>query len=86
MVVEVAVQEFVDGLYFPPVFKFPVSYPPHTIITLLSAAQTAEKYHLDEGTLVVEVVVQELVDGLYFPPVICPAPHIIISFPVHTAE
>src|ERR1043166_2734451 len=90
LVVLVAIQLSVPGLYLPPVFKAPPSYPPQTIISL--PVQT-EGAFLGEGALVVLVAVQLSVLGLYLPPVskeqppvkqLAPPPT-IISLPLHTA-
>ena len=87
MVVLVAVQLFVPGLYLPPVFnKNWLSCPPHTIISL--PVHTAVcKYRAEARPL---VAVQLSVLGLYLPPVpkgllLALPPHTIISLPVHTA-
>jgi hypothetical protein len=65
LVVLVAVQLSVLGLYRPPVFK-PV--PPQTIISL--PVQTAVCEFRALGALVVLVAVQLSVLGLYLPPVL----------------
>src|SRR6266403_579644 len=86
LVMLVAVQLSVLGLYFPPslktVMKGGSSFnPPHTIISL--PLQTAVCALRGEGALVVLMAVQLLELGLYFPP---PTPlQTIISLPVHTA-
>ena len=68
LVVLVAVQLSVLGLYLPPVFKSPlVLFPPQTIISL--PVQTAVWCHRATGALVVLVAVQLSVLGLYLPPV-----------------
>jgi hypothetical protein len=67
LVVLVAAQLSVFGLYLPPVLKsLDASAPPHTIISL--SVQTAGQYRAD-GALVVLVAVQLFVPGLYLPPV-----------------
>ena len=85
LVVLVAVQLSVLGLYLPPVFKSPVGklYPPQTIISL--PVHTAVCRLRAVGALVVLVAVQLSVLGLYLPPVLLPPPQTIISLPVHTA-
>src|SRR5215831_15254015 len=90
LVVLVAVQLSVLGLYLPPAFiKSPMmSCPPQTIISLL--VQTAVCRSRALGALVMLVAVQLSVLGLYRPPVLksmklpCP-PQMIISLPVQTA-
>ena len=69
MVVLVAVQLFVLGLYLPPVFKSKIDglYPPQRIISL--PVHTAVCKDRAEGTLVMLVAVQLSVLGLYLPPV-----------------
>jgi len=69
LVVVVAVQLFVPGLYLPPVFR-PLqkqSVPPQTIISL--PVQTAVGPIRPVGALVVVVAVQLSVLGVYLPPV-----------------
>lgn len=68
LVVLVAVQLSVLGLYLPPVLKkvLPL-YPPQTIISLL--LHTAVWYSRTEGALIVLVAIQLFVAGLYLPPV-----------------
>ena len=88
LVVLVAVQLSVLGLYLPPVFKLRLpSNPPHTIISL--PVHTAVFYARPVGALTVLVAVQLSVLGLYLPPVLKrPPPYppqTIISLPVHTA-
>src|SRR6476646_7178908 len=89
LVVLVAVQLSVLGLYLPPVFKGPIKgpSPPQTIISL--PVQTALCPSRAEGALVVLVAVQLSVLGLYLPPVFVepksvPPPQTIISLPVQT--
>jgi hypothetical protein len=69
LVVLVAIQLSVLGLYLPPVFKKPVGEfkPPHTIISL--PAQTAACRIRPSGASVMLVTVQLSVLGLYLPPV-----------------
>src|SRR5438046_3015731 len=69
LVVLVAVQLSVLGLYLPPVFKrLPFeSVPPQTIIAL--PVQTAVCSCRAEGALIVVVAVHVSVPGLYLPPV-----------------
>jgi hypothetical protein len=68
LVVLVAVQLSVLGLYLPPVFrKLLLSNPPQTIISF--PVQTAVCRARREGALVVLVAVQLFVLGLYLPPV-----------------
>jgi hypothetical protein len=90
LVVLVAVQLSVMGLYLPPVF--PPPSPPQTIISL--AVHTAVKIDpRAEGALVVLVAVQLSLLGLYLPPVFkrplqkvsVHPPQTIISSPVQTA-
>src|ERR1044071_6275854 len=91
LVVLVAVQLFVLGLYLPPVFKTTplLSYPPHTIISL--PVHTAVCLDRPLGTFVMLVAAQLSVPGLYLPPVFegtppsARPPQTIISLPVHTA-
>ena len=90
LVLPVAVQLSVLGLYLPPVLeKNPLkSIPPHTIISL--PVHTALCPSLPSGALVVLVAVQLSAPGLYRPPVFTPVlpsfpPQMIISPPVHTA-
>jgi hypothetical protein len=91
LVVLVAVQLSVLGLYLPPVFKIgppQPSCPPQTIISL--PLHTAVWDSRASGALVVLVTVQLLVLGLYLPPVLketgkSPPPQTIISLPLHTA-
>src|SRR5437588_12980246 len=90
LVVLVAVQVLVLGLYLPPVLKaLPPSHPPQIIISLpLQIAVCAFRAF---GALVVLVAVQLSAPGLYLPPVFkwfnsSPIPlQIITSLPVHTA-
>ena len=86
MVVLVATQLSVSGLYLPPVFRELVpSSPPQTIISL--PAHTAGALRA-EGALVVVVATQLSVSGLYLPPVFkrvklsSHPPQTIISLPV----
>ena len=68
LVVLVAVQLSVPGLYLPPVFrKLPPTSPPQTIISLPVQAAVWPDRAL--GALVVLVAVQLSVLPLYFPPV-----------------
>src|SRR5438477_490818 len=92
LLVVVAVQLSVPGLYRPPVFKSvkKSSTPPQTIISL--PARTAVCRLRPSGAFVVLVGAQVFVAGLYLPPVLTregkPAvspPQTIISVPVHTA-
>ncbi len=89
LVVLVAVQLSVLGLYLPPVLrKLPLSSPPpQTIISL--PVHTAVCPARAEGALVVLVAVQLSVLGSYLPPVLkallASPPQTIISLPVHTA-
>jgi hypothetical protein len=91
LVVLVAVQLSVLGLYRPPVFKMLLApCPPQTIISL--PVQTALWSHRASGAPVVLVAIQLSVLGLYLPPVLkglAPSPshppQTIISLPVHTA-
>src|SRR6476646_5428334 len=69
LVVLVAVQVSVLGLYLPPVFNPPLlPTPPHTIISL--PVHTAVCEYRAEGALVVLVAVQLFVLGSYLPPVL----------------
>jgi hypothetical protein len=86
LVVLVAVQLSVLGLYLPPVLPL----PPQTIISVL--VHTAVCWLRAAGALVVLVAVQLSVPGLYRPPVLKkllsshpPQTIISISLPVHTA-
>jgi hypothetical protein len=90
LVVLVAVQLSVPGLYFPSSFKaMPPKNPPQTIISLPD--QTAVCSYRPWRALVVLVAVQLSVLGLYLAPVfkrVKPPgspPHTIISLPVQTA-
>jgi hypothetical protein len=68
LVMLVAVQLSVLGLYLPPVFKsLLLSAPPQTIISL--PLQTAVCSSRAAGALVMLVAVQLFVLGLYLPPV-----------------
>jgi hypothetical protein len=67
LVVLVAVQLSVLGLYLPPVSNWELLYPPQTIISL--RVHTAVWNSRPAGALVVLVAVQLSVLGLYFPPV-----------------
>jgi len=78
LVVLVALQLFVVGLYLPPVFR--TSPPPQTIISL--PVQTAVCHCRPVGALVRLVAVQLSVLGSYLPPVFDPPPQTIISLPV----
>ena len=84
LVVLVAVQLSVTGLYLPPVLRGSplLSSPPQTIISL--PVHTAVFPSRAEGALVVLVAIQLSVMGLYLPPVLWPPPQAIISLPVHT--
>jgi len=89
LVVLVAVQLSVLGLYLAPVFNTtpPAGDPPQTII--LPPAHTAVWEYRAEGALVVLVAVQLSVPGLYLPPVLekvalLVPPQTIIKLPVHT--
>src|SRR5438309_1737179 len=82
VVVLVANQLSVPGLYLPPVFKSPK--PPQMIISL--PVQTAVWPYRPEGESLVATHVSVL--GLYLPPVLKKAglpPQTIISVPVQTA-
>src|SRR6266498_1538938 len=69
LIVLVAVQVFVLGLYRPPVLNAMLSLvPPHTIIS--PSVQTAVGLYRPEGALLVLVAVQLSVPGLYLPPVL----------------
>ena len=88
LVVLVAVQVFVPGLYLPPVFRGIPLLPPHTIISL--PVQTAVWSSRPSGALVVLVAIQVSVPELYLPPVfisLLPSspPHTIILSPVQIA-
>ena len=91
LVVLVAIQLSVIGLYLPPVFTSPSIKlnPPHTIISL--PVQTAVGKARGAGAFAVLVAIQLSVAGLYLPPVFrSPSiklfpPHTIISVPVQTA-
>jgi hypothetical protein len=88
LVVLVAVQLSVFGLYRPPVLKLVQQlYPPQTIISL--PVQTAVCEARVEGALSVVTPVHSSVAGLYLPPSfkfkISSAPQTIISVPVQTA-
>jgi hypothetical protein len=67
LVVLVAVQLSVLGLYLPPVFERPPAFPPQTIISL--PVQTAACNNRPAGALVVLVAIQLSVLGTYLPPV-----------------
>src|SRR5437773_2181501 len=67
LLVLIAVQLSMVGLYRPPVFKYGPAYPPQTIISL--PVQTAVNSCRPAGALVVLVAVQLSVPGLYLPPV-----------------
>jgi hypothetical protein len=68
VVVLVAVQLFVLGLYLPPVFRLALlSLPPQT--TIAPPVQIAVCKYRPVGALVVLVAVQLSVLGLYLPPV-----------------
>jgi hypothetical protein len=89
LLVAVAVQLSVLGLYLPPVLKespWPLP-PPQTIMSL--PVQTALCRIRLRGALVVLAAVQVLVAGLYLPPVFTAVPsippHTIMAFPVQTA-
>lgn len=90
LVVVVAVQLSVPGLYLPPVLRklSASSMPPQMIISL--PLQTAVKLYRAVGALPVVVAIQLSVLGVYLPPVLVKAtplrpPQMIISVPVHTA-
>jgi hypothetical protein len=88
LVVLVAIQLSVIGLYLPPVLKYSAPYPPQMIISV--PVHTAVCNALTVGALVVLIAVQLSVPGLYMPPIskkLPPPtpPHTIISLPVHTA-
>jgi hypothetical protein len=88
LVVLVAIQVSVLGLYFPPVFKKLklLPSPPQTIISL--PVHTAVCHSRASAALVVLVASQLFVAGLYLPPVfkwpVLYPPQTIISVPVHT--
>jgi hypothetical protein len=89
LVMLVAVQLSVLGLYLPPVFKElnDWSWPPQTIISL--PVQTVVCNSRAEGALVMLVAVQLSVPGSYLPPLfrlLIPSnpPQTIISPPVQT--
>ncbi len=68
LVVLVAAQVLVLGLYLPPVFKRLLSsYPPQTIISL--PIQTVVCWYRASGALVVLVAAHVSVPGSYLPPV-----------------
>ena len=90
LVVLVAVQLFVFGLYLPPVLKLPKpSPPPQTIISL--PVQTAVWLRSRLGALTVLVAVQLFAAGLYLAASVKRGtgpfhpPQTIISLPFHTA-
>src|SRR5215510_5218603 len=91
LVVVVAVQLSVTGLYLPPVFTSPSIKlnPPHTIISV--PVHTAVGSSRGAGAFAVLVAIQLSVAGSYLPPVFrSPSiklfpPHTIISVPVQTA-
>src|SRR5207249_10499769 len=89
LIVLVAIQLFVPGLYLPPVFNWkPTESPPQTIISL--PVQIAVWAFRPSGALVVLVAVQLFVLGSYVPPVSREPnkpnpPQTIILVPVHTA-
>src|SRR5205809_362489 len=90
LVVLVAVQLSVMGLYLPPDNSYGGSQkrfvqPPQMIISPL--IQTAVCQNLADGALVVLVAAQLSVLGLYLPPVLTGQhpPQTIMSLPVHTA-
>jgi len=90
LVLLVAVQLLVLGLYLPPVLKFRMTLlddPPQTIISLF--VHTAVCRYRPSGALVVLVAVQLSVLGLYLPPVFRKMPlnplQTIISLLVQTA-
>ena len=88
MVVLLAVQLSVIGLYLAPVFRKLLSAPPQAIISL--PVHTAVWTTRRSGTFVLLVAVQVSVTGLYLPPVFrvplaLDPPQTIISLSVHTA-
>lgn len=93
LIVEMAVQVSVIGLYLPPVrTKSVPSYPPQIIISV--PVQTAEWALRGAGALLTEVGIQVSVLGLYLPPVFqsvggegeeLAPPQTIISLPVQSA-
>jgi hypothetical protein len=88
LVMLVAVQLSVPGLYLPPVLKKLPLYPPQTIISL--PVHTAVCSPRKAGALVALVAVQLSMLGLYLPPVfkkpgLPNPPQTIISLPVQTA-
>ncbi len=92
MVMLVAVQLSVPGLYLPPLFsgleQLILVNPPQTIISL--SVHTAVCAHRAEGALVMLVAVQLSRPGWYLPPVLktlvlSVPPQTIISLPVQTA-
>ena len=69
LMVLVAVQLSVPGLYLPPVLKtVGGSHPPQTIISL--PVHTVECWNRPWGTLIMLVAFQLSVPGLYLPPVL----------------
>jgi hypothetical protein len=84
LVVLVAVQLPVLGLYLPPVFKYCPLCPPQTIISLPVQIAVCRPRSAGAPGL---VAVQLSVLGLYLPPVFNAPnpPQTIISLPVHTA-
>jgi hypothetical protein len=89
LVVLVASQLSVLGLYLPPVFTLPLDEPPPQM-TISFGVQTAVCESRAEGTLVALVGVHVSVLGLYLPPVLTEfvpsyPPHTIISLPVQIA-
>ena len=88
LVVLLAVQLSVIGLYLAPVFRKLLLSPPQTIISL--PVHTAVWTTRRSGTFVLLVAVQVSVTGLYLPPVFrvplaLDPPQTIISLSVHTA-
>ena len=89
LVVLMAVQVFVLGLYLAPVFNNAFSSD-STPDDHFSASPHCRGIGSGEGALVVLVAVQLFVLGLYLPPVLRSVPgalppQTIISLPVHTA-
>jgi hypothetical protein len=89
LVVLVAVQLSMPGLYLPPVLKTLTPFhPPQMIIS--PSVHTAVCWNRAVGALVVLVAVQVSVPELYLPPVLKKMlsfhpPQMIISMPVQTA-
>src|SRR5438874_10434615 len=83
LIVLIAVQLSITGLYLPPVFNVLPLFPPQTIIS--APVHTAVCSDRASGAFTVLVGVQVSVLGLYLPPVLvpkAPPPQMIISLPV----